>query len=392
MRASSKNSKDVRDARHSDWNVSGYFAYFGLGIILLGCAQAIDHEVGIVTTTFDSVTWIRTAPVPKKLPSHEVVSSFPAGSSYYRSTELAVSPDGDLAVGEPWLCSVILVDADTGGSLGQFDACGDRGETITDLFWLDDRVLGVFDMDASEIRLFEKTGERLHDIAVHDPALPGTVTAAFPLAEGDLIVSAVTPFSVDDNTGRDAPILLEVRTASEGDLVRRLLAPPPVAFREDLRYQFGVELCVVQSLPPDGMAFVAASRWAHDIVVVGPGGYDTAHRIARPVEEHFYYTEQGRLSPLPGRFAVACGETGAIAQRTIFYSENAVTAQVVGVLDWISVDGELIERFDLAFSPEFARSREIGIDRRNNAYAMLLDSTELRIIRQPMTGTAGDHQ
>lgn len=328
---------------------------------------------------FDSVAIVGAGEAGLALPPFETVVSYPPSSPLYQSTELAAAADGTVAIGDPRSCSVVLLDGETGRRERRIDACGETGRGVDDLFWIARDLLGVFDMSYREVRRFRRDGEDAGRVPVATPAQGGTVTAAFPLAGGASVLAAVE-FSGDGRLVQ----WLDPRGAVKG----AFLASPAVAQRSDVRFGFGVALCVQQSRGAGPARFLAVNRWTHDVFMASPDDSATAWRSIVPREGYMYRDDDGLLMPLPGRFAVACGEDAGLAHRMVLRGRPGGETKTEGALDWLSFSGELIARFDLGSAPVFARSREIGLDGAGRAYALVRDSVELRVLRQSLAPPA----
>ncbi len=356
---------------------------------VLGCQRskapdvAID-ELAMDIAPFATVVGLRPSETALALPPHETVASYPANSPRYHSTELAVAADGTIAIGDPRSCSILLL-ADTGRHMRRIEACADTGRGIDDLFWVDRDLLGLFDMRSREVRLLGRHGEDAGRVPV-EPVQSGVITAAFPLPADKSILAAVGFFSL---SGRERFVQLH---DSGGTPKAAFLSAPAVALRPDLRLAFGVELCLRQSPRPGAARFLAINRWAHDVVMAVPDDSAVAFRSLVPMDAYMYRDENDLLAPSPGRVAVACGEDSGLAHRTVLRSRPDGGTETNGVLDWISFTGGLIARFDLGSAPLFARSREIGIDSADRAYALVRDSSDLRVIRHPLARPPEIHE
>ncbi len=355
-------------------------------LVLMGCAPA--DETGVATADvamdpapFDVVTAIGAGDGGLPLPPVETVASYAPSSPLYHSTELAAAADGTVAIGVPRSCSIVLLDGETGRGEGRIDACGDTGRGIDDLFWVARDLIGVFDMSSREVRLFRRSGAYSGRIPVKAPAQGGTVTAAFPLA-GASVLATISYFHASGDER------LVQWMDSNGAPKAAFLASPAVALRSDLRFSFGVDMCVQQSPGTAPARFLAVNRWAHDVFMAAPDDSTVAWRSIVPRATYMYRDDDGLLMPMPGRFAVACGEDAGLAHRMVLGREPGGETKTEGVLDWLSFTGELIARFDLGSASLFALSREIGLDSADRAYALVRDSAALRVLRQPLVRPA----
>lgn len=355
-------------------------------LVPVGCSPADETSVAtadvlVDPAPFDVVTAIGARDGGMPLPPVETVASYAPSSPLYHSTELATAADGTVAIGVPRWCSVVLLDGETGRRERRIDACRDTGRGIDDLFWVDRDLLGVFDMSAREVRLFRRSGAYSGRVPVKAPAQGGTVTAAFPLV-GASILATISYFQASGDERL-------IQWLDSGSTPRAaFLSSPPVALRSDLRFSFGVDMCVQQSPGTTPARFLAVNRWAHDVFVAAPDDSTVAWRSIVPREAYMHRGDDGLIVPMPGRFAVACGEDAGLAHRTVLGGEPGSEATTEGVLDWLSFTGELIARFDLGPASLFALSREIGLDSADRAYALVRDSAALRVLRQPLVRPA----
>lgn len=359
--------------------------------VLLGCqrgpaADIATADVVMDPAPFDSVAIVGADAATLALPPYETVASYSPSSPVYQSTELAAAADGTVAIADPWSCTIVLLDGDTGERERRIDACGETGRRVDDLFWVARDLLGVFDMSSRELRLFRRDGAGAGRVPIAMSPQGGMVTAAFPLADGASVLAAVGFLSA---AGHER---LVQWLDSDGALKGAFLAGPAVARRSGLRFPFGVEVCVQQSPGASPPSFLAVNGWAHDVFMGAPDDSVAVWRSIVPREGYMFRDDDGLLMPLPGRVAVACGEDAGLAHRTFLRTQSGKETTAEGTLDWLSFSGELIARFDLASAPVFAQSREIGLDGADRAYALVRDSLALRVLRQPLVRAGDDPQ
>src|SRR5690606_30880735 len=213
---------------------------------------------------------------------------------------------------------------------------------------------------SEEIRTYRVDGTQISQIPVPGSPSGGLVTAAFPLkAEGGLVI-AFEP--VGEPTLRGAHRLVQVLRTDQDDLAAAYLEVPEVGLRRDLRFPFGVELCVKQgTVSTTDPHVLAGNRWAHEAIMLSVADSSTAFRSSYLHSLPYFVRAGGAVAPQLGGFGVACGEGSGIAHRSIRKNRSNGSYVVEGVLDWISFDGSLIDRFDLSAPDAPFLSRETGI-------------------------------
>ena len=342
------------------------------------------HDVSLVVSLFDSVIALKTDSELSSLPSPDTVVSFPPGSSFSPS-HLAVSADGVLALRHALSCTVIFVDGASGDQLGSIDdACGATGRGVSDLFWIDPERLGVFDMWAGEVRMFSRSGEPVGRFAV--PGAGGSILQAVPVSSGRAVI-----MSLGYPSGS-----VELRDAQSGALVTEFFSPPRIRDHVVDGLSYYSSICVGQSGIDGPAHFLTLNRWVHEVYLVSVAHPARAFRSFRPREPVFRTEQNGEgLSPWSSQAEVACGRRYGIAHHSVIRSEPGGAWSVDGVLDWISFDGKMIARFDLAKAPTFARAWAIGIDDSGHAYGLVRDdltpilgrdlaTVTVTVIRQPL--------
>jgi hypothetical protein len=358
-----------------------------LGAVLLVCG-ACDRlaEPPFVSTDRDGVLELSPSP-PRSLPTPKVLAEIASTSPFWRVNQLAVQGDGIIALGHSPSCSVFLHDVtDNTSGEGLFshrtDVCGRSGRGIADLYWLNRNTFGVFDSWSNEIRTFRSDGTEVETLQVPSPRGSGWVTAAVPHPEGTSVIVAFEPVGAISN--RSASKLVQVLPSDSEDAVAFLDAPE-IALRDDLRFPFGVELCVRQTARTNGSdkgaTVLVGNRWAHEGIVLRmsepPFVARTRHWDRGP---YLVRVGTGRLSPPPGGFGVACGERSAVVHHSRRRGGILGDWVVTGVLDVLDFDTGDLARFDLSDLDGITLTREIGIDGNGRLFSLVRDSATLRLL------------
>jgi len=333
---------------------------------------------------FDSVVALGTNSVLASLPPPDTVVSFPPGSSFSPS-HLAVSADGVLALRHARSCAVMFVDGVSGDQIGSIDdTCGATGRGVSDLFWIDLKHVGVFDMWAGEIRLFDRSGEPAGRLPV--PAAGGTILQAFAVDAGRAVLMS---------TGLPSGSV-ELRDARSGALVSQFFSPPRIRDKVVHGSSYYSSVCVRQSGGAGPADFLTINHWVHEVYLVSTAHPARAFRSFLPRESIFETGQDGEGLAPSGRAKVACGERYGLAHHSVIRREPGGAWSADGVLDWISFDGTLIARFDLATAaPTFARAWDIGVDDNGHGYGLVrenvtpmlardLATVTVTVIRQPL--------
>lgn len=332
-----------------------------------------DVALGVL---FDSVVALGTGSVLAWLPPPDTVVSFPPGSSFSPS-HLAVSADGVLALRHARSCAVILVDGVSGEQIGSIDdTCGTTGRGVSDLFWIDLKHVGVFDMWAGEIRLFDRSGEPAGRFPV--PAASGTILQAFAVDSGRAVL-----MSMGLPSGS-----VELRDARSGALVSQFFSPPRIRDEVVHGNSYYSSVCVRQSGNAGPVDFLTINHWVHEVYLVSTARPARAFRSFLPRESIFETAQDGEGLAPRGRAKVACGERHGLAHHSVIRREPGGAWSADGVLDWISFDGTLIARFDLATAaPTFARAWDIGVDDNGYAYGLVRENVTPMLVRDLATVT-----
>ena len=363
-------------------------ALLAWGFSVAGCEgqavpDAAPHDVAL-GVLFDSVVALGTDSLLASLPPPDTVVSFPPGSSFSPS-HLAVAADGVLALRHALSCTVILVDGASGDQIGSIDdTCGATGRGVSDLFWIDVKHVGVFDMWAGEIRIFDRSGEPAGRFPV--PTTSGTILQAFPVDAGRAVL-----LSMGLPSGS-----VELWDAGSGAFVSQYFSPPRIRDEVVNGRSYFSSVCVRQSGNEGPADFLTINRWVHEVYLVSAAHPARAFRSFLPRESIFETRQDGERLVPRGRAKVACGERYGLAHHSVIRHEPGGGWSADGVLDWLSFDGTLIARFDLATAaPTFAQAWDMGVDDNGHAYGLVregvtpmlardLATVTVTVIRQPL--------
>ena len=189
---------------------------------------------------------------------------------------------------------------------------------------------------------------------------------------------------VGEASTRAASKLVQVLPLDSAGTVE-FLNVPEVALRDDLRFPFGLELCkrqvTGQNLDDPGATILVGNRWAHEGVVLRTTESPSLKRISHVGKgPYLVRLGNGRLSPPPGGFGVACGERSAIVHHSRRSPGIRGEWTNAGVLDVLDFDTGEVERFDLSGLDSLVLTRETGIDDNRRIFSLVRDSAMLRLI------------